>query len=121
MKEKTLKSIQNHLSSWILTTMSKELSISSFYNLMYLEEDSASDPTLPPPLSPINYNGDIPNKGGNPASMSHFEGYDNSYLVGGLCHVPSLSSLINKNNMEFWDTENGKSVQDAASSHLGPP
>ena len=101
--------------------MSKESSIPSFYDLMYLGEDSASNPTPPPPLSPINYDGDIPNKEGNPASMSQFEGYDNSYLVGGLCRMPPLSSLTNRDDTESWEAENSKSIQDTTDNHPGPP
>ncbi len=120
-KGKTLKSTQNNLSGWILTAMFKESSIPSFYDLMYLGEDSASNPTPPPPLSPINYDGDIPNKEGNPASTSQFEGYDDSYLVGGLCHMPPPSSLTNRDDTESWEAENGESVQNAADNHPGPP
>lgn len=101
--------------------MSKELSIPSFYNLMYPEEDSVSDPPSPLPLSPINYDDDIPDEGENPVSMSHFEGHDDLYLVGGLCLVPPLSSSTNENNMEPRDTGNDKSTQDGIGSHPGPP
>jgi hypothetical protein len=101
--------------------MSKELSISSFYDLMYSEEDSVSNPTSPLPLPPINYDGDVPDEGENPVSTSHFEGHDNLYLVGGPCLVLPLSSLTNGNNMEPRGMGNNKSVQDVISSHPGPP
>jgi len=81
--------------------MFKELSILSFYNLMYPEEDSASNLSLPLPLLPISYNSNVSNEGENPASMFHFEEYDDSYLVGEPCLVPPLSSLTNGNNMKF--------------------
>jgi hypothetical protein len=100
--------------------MSEESSIPSFYDLMYLEEDSVSNPTLPPPLSPINCDGDVSDEGENTASTSHFEGYDDLYLVGGPCLVPPLSSSTNGNNMEPGGMGNDKSAQDVIGSHLGP-
>ena len=48
--------------------MPEESSGTSYFNLMYPDDDSMSDIKLPRLLSPINYKSAISNEGGSPAS-----------------------------------------------------
>ncbi len=61
--------------------MSEVSSVLSFYNLIYPDKDSNSEPMSPPLPSPINYNSIFSAKNECPQSALAIEAYDNFYLV----------------------------------------
>ena len=68
-------------SEHIFPLMSEVLSAPSFYNLMYSDKDSDSEPGLPLLPLPINYHSIFSAKDEHPQSALAIEAYDDSYLV----------------------------------------
>jgi len=61
--------------------MSEVLSVPSFYNLMYPDEDSDSEPGSPLLPLPINYHSIFSAKDEHSQSAPAIEAYNDSYLV----------------------------------------
>jgi len=97
--------------------MSEESSIPSLFDLMYPDEDDVSEPTSPPPLSPINYEDMGAEKREYSPPIVGLNAYNGSYMVG-----QPLTHRTNENDGVLPSAPaNGVDNEEAATSYPGPP
>jgi len=74
--------------------MSEKSSIPSFFNLVYPNKDSVSEPILPLPMLPIHYKERTLERDKHLPSLIDLEAYNNSYLIG-----QSATTQVNERNV----------------------
>ena len=90
--------------------------VPSFFDLMYPYENSVAESISPLPISPINYKDAASERDEHMLPTISLGAYDDSYLLGQQpTHQPNENNGVLPNSLE------GGIVNDAATSHLGPP